>query len=195
MTGVIQISIIYSISRVPPRAPSFLHPLHRHVPRTYRTRTAHVAHGLLRLGFVCPPQRSHSHASKDSPSRSQQHPELTSFRYTVTDGRRSGPCMETTMARDSAKSALASASLALRPSTRQPRVRACSFAPMSPRPAPAIPRVFASATPSMPSFPRLRASAPSRAPIPRACTSGAARCRIRIASLFPQSPDVRLPPL
>jgi len=193
MTGVIQISIIYSISRVPPRAPSFLHPLHRHVPRTYRTRCTRSAPSWLR---VCPPQRSHSHASKDSPSRSQQHPELTSFRYTVTDGRRSGPCMETTMARHSAKSALASAPLALRPSTSEAtRVRACSFAPMSPRPAPAIPRVFASATPSMPSFPRLRASAPSRAPIPRACTSGAARCRIRIASLFHQSPDVRLPPL
>jgi hypothetical protein len=195
MTGVIQISIIYSISRVPPRAPSFLHPLHRHVPRTYRTRTAHVAHGLLRLGFVCPPQRSHSHASKDSPSRSQQHPELTSFRYTVTDGRRSGPCMETTMARDSAKSALASAPLALRPiheATKSARMLVCSHL--------AAPSTSYSARirqrhPSMPCFPRLRASAPSRAPIPRACTSGAARCRIRIASLFHQSPDVRLPPL
>ena len=49
MTGVIKTSVSYSISRVPPRAPSFLHPLHRHVPRTL-----HTVCSVLGLGIDVP---------------------------------------------------------------------------------------------------------------------------------------------
>jgi hypothetical protein len=54
------------------------------------------------------------------------------------------------------------------------RVRACSFAPISPRPAPAIPRVFASATPPC------HASQGSAPPLPHEHQSHARARRVRL---------------
>ena len=74
MTGVIKIFVSYSISRVPPRAPSFLHPLHRHVPRTYRARCTRSAPSWHRTRRSRAPPRARSPPLVVVPSHLRPYP-------------------------------------------------------------------------------------------------------------------------